>query len=266
MSNPHLLALPLIVLSTKLFHILLVKRNIMSYSPSCWPSNLSWFCGFIAKQPSGSVCPSVLLLTELSSSLKLLLTQFFSTKWACDSLDLLKGLSYCFINQTLVICLIFSTCLSQSPSAFHHLSYPKATSRCPILFCYSQGIILVLVLGGLKKKVNLLTGLCLSPFYRCASFLWCERVVLGDSYLIQLLTCKDLTVVAFWKRSLGFSKSFHTNDNVFPQQSARRANCYTGYVYCVFSIFPGLLRTGNQFHGKDTCSFCWYFHLLWATD
>lgn len=88
------------VLSTNIFHMLFVKRNIMSSSPSCWPSNLSGLCGFIARQPSGSVCPFVLLLAELSSPLKLLLTQFFSTKWACDSSVLFQGLSYCFINQT----------------------------------------------------------------------------------------------------------------------------------------------------------------------
>lgn len=55
------------VLNTNLFHILLVKRNITSYSPSCWPSNLSLFCGFIDSPLGQSVLVS--LLTELSSPL-----------------------------------------------------------------------------------------------------------------------------------------------------------------------------------------------------
>lgn len=41
------------------------------------------------------------------------LAPFFCTKWACDSSVLFQGLSSCFINQTVTICLIFSTCLSQ---------------------------------------------------------------------------------------------------------------------------------------------------------
>lgn len=156
------------VLSTNLFHILLVKRNIMSYSPSCWPSNLSWLCGFVARQPSRSVCPD-LLLTELSSPLKLLLTQFFSTKRACDSSVLFQGLSYCCINQMVTICLIFSTCLSQSPSAFHQSFLPQSilkVSRFALLVTRYQNFS-SWYLGASNKSKSPYWSLSLSVLQMC---------------------------------------------------------------------------------------------------
>lgn len=108
-SIPHLLALPLLkhCLVLTFLGLILMKKTSCSTHPSADHQSRADSIGSLLVSPSGQ--PILVSDSSLNSPTNLrLLCKLYFTEWACGSLFLVQGLSYCFLNQAVTVFALYS--------------------------------------------------------------------------------------------------------------------------------------------------------------